>query len=283
MTRGSSAADVETVGVREVWSVARRHAPDHYLSALLAPAQARADLVALAAFVGDVDRIVLWVTEAELAEIRLQWWRDTLAARAADPTSRSGSPLADAVGEVMVRRGIPVALYQRHLDARSHDLYADPLLDEAALEAQLAADSGSVFEMACRICGGDGPATAEAETLLAQAAIVYGSARLVARAAVALARGRSPFPGAVPETDPALRAMLAARTGEIRERAAALRDIWRTASRPARAACLPTSLAEPYLRASEQVQHDPRRLIADLGPLERVWWLWRAHAFGRLV
>ena len=50
---------------------ARTHAPDRYYAALLAPAEARDDLIALAAFTGEIERISRQVSEAALGEIRV--------------------------------------------------------------------------------------------------------------------------------------------------------------------------------------------------------------------
>ena len=63
---------------------ARSGEPDRYLAALLAPPAARADLLALAAFASELARVPSLVTrEPTMGEIRLQWWRDALAARPA--------------------------------------------------------------------------------------------------------------------------------------------------------------------------------------------------------
>ena len=55
---------------------ARLNAPDRYYAALFAPADARDDLIALAAFTGEIERIARQVSEAALGEIRVTWWRD---------------------------------------------------------------------------------------------------------------------------------------------------------------------------------------------------------------
>src|SRR5581483_4773128 len=75
---------------------ARAGEPDRYLAALLAPAAARAHLLALAAFSSELGRVASAVTrEPLMGEIRLQWWRDALEPGASgEPT---GNPVADAV------------------------------------------------------------------------------------------------------------------------------------------------------------------------------------------
>ena len=71
---------------------------DRYISALLAPADRRLDLMTLYAFDAELARIATTVSEPLLGEIRLQWWRDALAplltdaGRAATHLERTGHP-----------------------------------------------------------------------------------------------------------------------------------------------------------------------------------------------
>ena len=56
----------------------RRLDHDRYLTALLLPAAARSDVLALYAFSLEVARTREIVSEPILGQIRLQWWRETL-------------------------------------------------------------------------------------------------------------------------------------------------------------------------------------------------------------
>jgi hypothetical protein len=58
---------------------ARLNAPDRYYAALFAPAAVRDDLIALAAFCGEIARIGRQVSEPVMGEIRITWWRDPCA------------------------------------------------------------------------------------------------------------------------------------------------------------------------------------------------------------
>ena len=60
--------------------------------------------------------------EPAMGEIRLQWWRDALAAP--DAGARTGNPVADAVRDAMHRCDLPVALLLDVIDAREVDLAA---------------------------------------------------------------------------------------------------------------------------------------------------------------
>ncbi len=57
----------------------RRADPDRYLSALFAPAAKRSLLHALYAFNIEIARVADTVREPMIGEIRLEWWRETLA------------------------------------------------------------------------------------------------------------------------------------------------------------------------------------------------------------
>ena len=106
----------------EAMALARAHEHDRYLAATLAPEAERAALIALAGFSADIRRIVSAIKEPLLAEIRLQWWRDSLDTLAKG--GRTGAPLADAVGDAMAAYALPA------LEAASRD--SEPLIAEHA-------------------------------------------------------------------------------------------------------------------------------------------------------
>ena len=254
----------------EVRLAARAWAPDHYLAALLAPSAIQSDLVALAAFLGDVERIIATVSDPTLAEIRLQWWRDAIAG--APSGNRSGHPIADALNDAIRCHSLSRDEFDTLIDARTHDLYADPLANDAALAVYLDMTDECAFRLAARIRGVD-----PAAPLIAAAGQAYGRARLNRTAAQFLARGRSPFPG-----DPAQSGtIVAVQFQQARESLNAARALWATSAWEERRACLPLALVAPYLVAAARRGHDPARMVADINPLTRVWRLWLAHATGR--
>ena len=61
-----------------VRTIARDGDLDRYVSALFAPGACREHLFALYAFNVELARIGDQVSEPQLGEIRLQWWRDAL-------------------------------------------------------------------------------------------------------------------------------------------------------------------------------------------------------------
>lgn len=267
----------------ETRRIARTFAPDLYLSALLAPGPAKPALITLAAFAGDIDRIVLTVSEPNLAEIRLQWWRDALAAGIASET-RSGNPVADAVIATARHHALRFAEFDRALDARNLDLYADPLRDEAELDAYLDATVGTTCRMALTILANGGSAKAQTQPrsgrLIDATVKAYGRALLLSRTAAFLARGRSAFDGDVPRSDEALQLLIGQRSAEIGALYEAARQEWRFATVSERLACLHLSLVPAYLQAARTLGPGLRTQLAPVNPMTRVWSLWRARRIG---
>jgi phytoene synthase len=283
----ATAADI----VRET---ARTHERDRYLSALLAPAETRADLLALAAFAGELGRIPDTVSEPMIGEIRLQWWHDAIDAGIAPGSPATGNPIADAVVDAARRCSIPAALLHGLIDAQVQRLDDMPFSDLLGLDANLAAWDGGLFDLASRVLAATAGGMAEASPLLAEAGEIYGMARCLIEAPAALARGRVILPRELLVTHgitldnartpvasagwQALQAELAARTGQ---RCIMLAQRYRHSAPSVRLAALPVALVRPYLQLTERIvigALDAR----DVVPVRRVWRLWLASRTGRI-
>lgn len=280
-----AAADFEAVR-----QTARAHSLDRYLAALLAPRAIRTDLMALAAFAGEIERVPLMVSDAALGEIRLKWWTGWL--EDLDVGSRTGNPVADVFGEVVRRRGLSRALIGEAIDARAQELYAAPFASEAEYEVFLIRGEGGLFQLAGEICRTDAPAgpaevneRSSASVALGQFGSAYGGARQLLRLPLLAARGRWPLSSegdavdAMQLADPVVRAnatrlrdnaVAATRTALVEARAMA-----GTMSRETIVAGLPAALVAPYLDVLAR-QGDWFTSAADISPLNRVWQLWRA-------
>jgi len=252
---------------------------------LLSPAPARAHLIALAAFTGEINKISRVVSDPHLAEIRLQWWRDAVLAQHLVST---GNPVADAIIPVIAGREDLRALTGTWLDVRAQTFYQAEPASEAALFTEMEVLEGTPFLLAARICGA--PATSELNETCKAAGRAYGLSRLGLAMAQSFARGRLPLPklpvaGWSPRSagEPLIQAIAKRYIGQ-QARAArdAVRPHFRHGSPAQRAAMLPLALVEPYLRACEKQDHDLLRDIGDVAPLVRVWRIWRAHLTGRL-
>jgi NADH dehydrogenase [ubiquinone] 1 alpha subcomplex assembly factor 6 len=156
----------------------RRHDRDRYLTALFAPELRRPALLALYAFNYEVARTREVVTEATLGEIRLQWWRDSLAAiYAGGPVRRHEvmEPLAAAIRA----HGLSRAHFERLLDARAQDLADAPPPSLAALEAYAEASSASLVLLALEALGARDEAAIEAGRAVGIAYALAGLLRAV--------------------------------------------------------------------------------------------------------
>ena len=80
---------------RSLLDLVRAADRDRYLAALYAPEDKRADLRALYAFNAEIAGVRDRVSQALPGEIRLQWWRDVIAAK--DAGTEAGHPVADAL------------------------------------------------------------------------------------------------------------------------------------------------------------------------------------------
>jgi phytoene synthase len=277
----------ETDAVRDA---ARSLGLDRYLSALLAPRGVRDDLIALAGYLGELARIPLTVTDPQIAEIRLEWWRGAVEGFASG--ADTGNPVADAMGRAARRFELPVDLLLRPIDGRSRELYEDGIPDRTAFEAYFDETEGAAFRLALSILG-VAPAGVS-DSLCRDAASAQGRTHLALSLPRLLAKGRLPFPAAEAAItgdprqlgqDPAraaARRIAQALNEEARQSLANFRASSSSFPAAALPAFLPLALIGPYLRAIESPRHDALTGLAEISPLTRVFRLWRASWRGRI-
>ncbi|WP_425418233.1 phytoene/squalene synthase family protein [Oricola indica] len=150
---------------------------ERYLTVLFAPAEKRPALAALFAFDLEISRIRDLVSEPMPGEIRLQWWRDAVSGER-DGEARQhpvGAAMLDAIEHYKLPRGA----FENLLEARTFDLYHDPMPDRTALEGYLGETVSAVFQMSAQILAdGNDPKTADAA---GHAGVAYGISRLIRR------------------------------------------------------------------------------------------------------
>jgi 15-cis-phytoene synthase len=269
-----------------VRTAARDHAFDDYLVALLAPRALRADLLALAAYFGDIARIPLTVGAPGLGEIRLQWWRDAI-----ERGSGGGHPVADALVDAASRRAWSVAILLQPLDAHAVELYADPLPGEAAFEAYLSGIEGARLALQAQ-CWGVAQSD-DVQSALESAGRTLSLVRLLRRFPLLVSKGRLPFPATrFPDSWPgdlsedagerALRTVVNTLLIEAENRLTETRLQLGRIPVAARQPFLSLALARPYLRALRRPGYNPLRQVADVSPITRVSTLWLAHMLGRI-
>ncbi|WP_072390275.1 squalene/phytoene synthase family protein [Hyphomicrobium sp. CS1GBMeth3] len=286
-TRISEQAAAAPEPVQAVLESARRYARDRYLSALLAPPAARSDLVILAAYLGEVARIPLLTQEAGIAEIRLQWWRDALAA-----SGPSGHPVADAVRDVQHRRGLDPALVAMPIEGTSRELYEDGIVDAQGLEDYAAETDGAAVRLALAIL--DSVEDPHAARLTEGAGRALAFTRLALALPQHLAHGRLPLPatflgserdprGAAPAEARAVIGVLLSRLEtEALGARADVRGLLARVERRVFPAILPLCLVRPYFKAIMAPKRDVLVDLADISPLGRVMRLWFAHWRGQI-
>lgn len=263
-----------------VRQAARADDPDRYVAALLAPRAIRSDLVTLAAFAGAVLKIPYQVTDAQIGEIRVAWWREAIL-EAAQPVA-TGNPVADAFAEVFQRRGLDGRALEALFDQVVDRVYSTPIDDLAALSRDIDATQGTLFRFARAIAGGATGAPQEASAAFAAAIEAYGLAQACLMLPYDLARGHSPLPGVVADGDADFRPVIAGLRTKARDALCDLRSARHAMLDADFTVLLPVALVEPYFEALSAAKHNPARDVAEISPLARVWGLAKARVLGRL-
>ncbi len=262
---------------------------DRYWSGLLMPSPARDHLFALYAFNIELARIGEQVREAQLGEIRLEWWREALTA---SPESRTGNPVADALVDAIAACDLPLAPLTGLIDARSLDIHREPVTSIEALEAYISATAGALFRLGSWIAGRQNETVIPASH---EAAMAYGLTGLMRALPYHAARGQlylpADFLGAfgvdgasvlAGEESEGLRTAL----GVLRERARAHLQAFRLMAKALPKSVLPVflplAIVPAYLRQLGDPGHHPLAEIAELNPLGRFARIWGANLRGKI-
>jgi len=165
----------------DVQGTARSWNFDSYIAATLAPRAAQSNLIAIAAFVGELERIIATVSEPTLAQIRIQWWRDELK-RLSDhgfEADRADHPLADALSATIARHNLPLGLVLGVADAAMDQISEPQLVDDFALHGWINKRHAAPIELMHRCL--ENPAGVRSDAIVA-AGRCYGLSRLIANA-----------------------------------------------------------------------------------------------------
>ncbi|MCB1506833.1 MAG: squalene/phytoene synthase family protein [Hyphomicrobiaceae bacterium] len=255
-----------------ITGIARAHALDYYLSALLAPRKYRDDLLVLAAFEAEIDRIPRQVTDPMVAEIRLQWWRDWIDAM--EPGSASGNPVADHLAEVATRHRLDKERLIASVDARSTlDAEPTPFILPGGVRARLRARDFAAMLRAANVMGAF-PQGPDYEALEA-AGLAVSFAQVAQSTRTNVGKVDGPHMGQILN--------LKSEMQMARQNLALLRQHARSWSPRMRLAALPAALVEPYLRACERGagQDATEEQANTILPMTRVWRLWWTARTGR--
>ena len=152
--------------------IVQRGDPDRFLATMAAPVPARAVLFPLYAFNMEVARAPWMASEPMIAEMRLQFWRDTV-----EEIGQGKPPRAHEVAAPLAAAIPPdcAPLLEALVAARRWDIYRDAFDDAAHFDSYLEATSGNLVWAAARALG----AAPEAETPIRALAFAAGIAGLL--------------------------------------------------------------------------------------------------------
>jgi phytoene synthase len=264
----------------------RQRDPDRYFADLFAPAHARPHMLAIHAFNAEIVRIGGIASEPMPGEIRLQWWRDAL-----ESGDAGGNPVASALLETIGAFQLPIIAFQSLLEARTFDLYNDPMPDRAAFEGYAGDTASSLFQLAAIVlAGGHDPGSADAAGYagVAHALTVLLRAFPLHAARKQLFLPAEAFAAHLVETDAVfaredtqgIAAALADLRAAARTHLRQSREAVRSLPAAVAPAFLPLALVEPYLRGMERPDYRPFSPAPELPQWKRQWILWRASRRG---
>ncbi len=142
------------MSINAIVEIVRKGDADRFLSVMAAPPDLRGRLFTLYAFNVEVARAPWASHEAMIAEMRVQFWRDVVAAIG----EGRAPPRHDLVGELrdlIEGHALPIALFDEMAAARRWDIYHDPFEDAAQFERYIDRTSGHLIWLAARLIGAD--------------------------------------------------------------------------------------------------------------------------------
>lgn len=162
--------------------------PDRFMSVMTAPLAARDGLFALYAFNLEIARAP-WVTQEEMiAEMRLQWWADTIAEVYEGKVRHH--EVVGPLAEVINTHDLPRNLFDDLITARRFDIYRDGHVDGAAFDGYINATTSNLMQLASLTLG----ASKQALPVVADFAYGVGVSNLFRALPVLYANGRHPVP-----------------------------------------------------------------------------------------
>lgn len=268
----------------------RKYDNDRFLTCLFAPAERREHLFALYAFNLEVAKTREVVSEPLLGQMRLQWWRDSVAALYGEgelPQHAVVRPLAAAVAA----HGLTRQHFETLIDAREADLDDEPPASLDGLVNYAEATAAPLVRLALEVLGTGGDAGGAAARHAGIAHALTGILRAVPfharQGRVMLPADRLAAHGVRPRDvmdrarEPGVRAVIGEVAAVAREHLAAARAQRRSVPRAALPALLPATLAGAHLDVIAREKHDvmaPRVLMPNpFRPARLAWAAFRGR------
>jgi 15-cis-phytoene synthase len=260
--------------------------PDRYLASLYAPEDRRRSLLALYCFNAEISSVRDRIREPMAGEIRLQWWRDAIAAPAAELT---GNPVADELRTAIFRHDLPHRAFDDMLAARIFDLYDDPMPDRTTLEGYCGETASALIQLASLVL--DASAVPPHSELAGHAGCALAIAGMIRMLPVHRSRGQCYLPrDLLAAAGLTAEEFVSGEAGEAHRRAVSamialarehLEVFRRSAGRlpqSLRPAYLPVAMTGRYLEKIERA--DPFKEIVNVSALARHWVMLRRAMTG---
>jgi 15-cis-phytoene synthase len=267
---------------------------DRYLATLFAPADKRPHLFALYAFSFEVSRVREMVSDPLPGEVRLQWWSDVLQGSARGDAM--SNPVAAALRNTIATFRLPVAPLVSLIDARTFDLYDDPMPMVSDLEGYCGETCSVLVRLASLVLAdGEDPGGAEAA---GHAGVAYAITGLLRAFPWHAMRGQVYVPneyllkyGATREDvasgrgGPGVAAAMADMRQLARHHLNRTRELRTTITPRIAPAFLPAALVDQYLVLMAKPGYDPFTSVIQVPQWRRQWTLWRQarRAMGQIT
>ncbi|WIW51187.1 phytoene/squalene synthase family protein [Mesorhizobium mediterraneum] len=262
---------------------------DRYVSALYAPEDKRDALFSLYAFNAEISGIRDRIREALPGEVRLQWWRDVIAAE--DDGAGVGHPVADALKATISAHRLPKLAFDNMLEARIFDLYDDPMPSRIDLEGYCGETAAALIQLAAMVLDPvEAPRFSELAGRAGCAQAMTGLLLLLPQhrkrgqcfvpADILAAAGSSPEEFVAGDGGLGAERAVAAMIALAREHLAAFEGGASALPVSLRPAFLPLALSRAYLSKMESSRHSPLSGATRLSAWRRHWLLLRCATRG---
>lgn len=262
---------------------------DRYVSALYAPEDKRDALFSLYAFNAEISGIRDRIREALPGEVRLQWWRDVIAAE--DAGVGTGHPVADTLTAAISAHRLPKSAFENMLEARIFDLYDDPMPSRTDLEGYCGETAAVLIQLAAMVLDPvEAPRFAELAGRAGCAQAMTGLLLLLplhrkrgqcfVPADILAAAGSSPEEFVAGEGGPGAQRAVAAMIALAQEHLSAFEKSASALPVSLRPAFLPLALSRGYLGKMDGSPHSPLNREAQLSAWRRHWLLLRRATRG---
>ena len=265
----------------------RRHDRERYQTALFAPAARREALFALYAFNYEIARVRETVTQPMLGQIRLQWWRENIAAAFEGGVVRH-QPVVEGLTASIRELPLTRDHFNRLIDARETDLEDQPPENLAALENYAEESSSRLVYLGLEALGVRDPTAGRAGHHIGIAYSLAGllrampfRARRIIPEDIATRHGVIEQDYRMQSGSPAFRDAAEELAVAARRHLAEARTLYAQIPRSALPALLPAVIAQRSLTRLKRARYDPfDKALAAPDPLQS-WRLAAAVLFNR--